>query len=72
MPHLHVLFDFLPRGGSVAIHIEGRVAKDVSPIFFGLLTEAAWKVSSVESLMVRPGVPVIVATFDDIHLTILR
>jgi hypothetical protein len=60
-PHLHVLFDFLPRGGSVAMSIEGWAAKDVSPIFFGFLTEAAWTVSSVESLMVRPGVPLILS-----------
>jgi hypothetical protein len=71
-PHLHVLFDFLPRGGLVVICIEGWAAKDVSPIFFGFLTEAAWMVSSVESLMTIPGVPVIVAKFDNIHLTILR
>jgi hypothetical protein len=72
MPHLYVLFNFLPLGGSVVIHIEGWAAKDVFTIFFGFLTEAPWKVSSVESLMVRPCVPVIVAKFDDVHLTILR
>jgi hypothetical protein len=56
----------------VVILIEGRAAKDVSPILFGcLLPEAAWTVSSVESLVARPGVPVIVAKFDDIHLTII-
>jgi hypothetical protein len=71
-PHLHVPFDFLPRGGSVVIPIQGWAAKDVSPIFFGFLTEAAWAISSVESLMMRPGVPVLVAEFDDVHLTILR
>jgi hypothetical protein len=56
----------------VVIRIEGRVAKDVSPILCGFLTEAAWKVSSVEILMARPCVPVIVAKFDDIHLPIIR
>jgi hypothetical protein len=69
---LHVLFDFFPQGGSVVINIEGRTADEVYPIFFVLLTEAAWTVSSVESLMARPGVPLIVANFDDIHLTIIR
>jgi hypothetical protein len=67
-PHLHVLFDFLAQGGSVVILIEGWAAKDVSPIFFGFLTEAAWTVSSVENMMMRPCVPVIVAKFYDIHL----
>jgi hypothetical protein len=56
----------------VIIRIEGLASKDVSPIFFGFPTEAAWTVSSVESLMTRLGVPVIVAKFDNIHLTILR
>jgi hypothetical protein len=71
-PHLHVLFDFLPQGGSVVIHIEGRAAKDMSPIFFGFLTEASWTISSAESLMTRPGVPASVAKSDDIHLMILQ
>jgi hypothetical protein len=70
-PHLHVLFDFLPRGGSVLIRIEGWEANYVSPIFFGLLIEAAWTVYSVERLMTRPSVPVILAKFDDIHVMIL-
>jgi hypothetical protein len=56
----------------VVICIEGGSAKDVSSILFCFLTEAACTVSSVESLMVRPCVPVIVAKFDDIHLMILR
>jgi hypothetical protein len=55
----------------VVIRIEGCAAKDASPIFFGFLIEAAWTVSSGKSLMARPGVPVIVAKFEDIHLTIL-
>jgi hypothetical protein len=49
---MRVLFDFLPQGGSVVICIQGRAAKDVSPIFFGFLTEAAWAISSVEILVV--------------------
>jgi hypothetical protein len=69
---IHVLFYFLPRGGSVVIHIEGRTAKDATPILFGLPTEVAWTVSSIESLMTRPCVPVIVEKIDDIHLMILR
>jgi hypothetical protein len=56
----------------VAIRIEGRAAEVVSPIFFGLPTEVAWTVSSVESMMARPCMPVIVTKFDGIHLKILR
>jgi hypothetical protein len=51
---------------------QGRGGKDVSPIFFGFLKEASWAIFSVESLMARPGVPIIMAEFDDVHLTILR
>jgi hypothetical protein len=71
-PHLRVLFDFLPRGGLVVIRIQGRAAEDESPIFVGFPKEAAWAISSVESLVVRPCVPVIVAKFDYVHLMILR
>jgi hypothetical protein len=55
----------------VVIHIEGWVAKDVSPIVFGFLTKTAWTFFSIESMMARHGEPVIVEKFDDIHLTIL-
>jgi hypothetical protein len=45
----------------VVIQIQGREANDVYPIFFGFLTEVAWVISSIEIMMVKPGVPVIVA-----------
>jgi hypothetical protein len=72
MPNLHVLFDFLPRGRLMVIHIQGLAIEYVSPVFFGFLTETAGDIFAVESMIVGAGVPVTMAELDDIHLMILR
>jgi hypothetical protein len=71
MPHLHILFDFLPQGILMVISIQGHTIEYVSPIFFGFLTDTAGMISAVEGLMAGSGVPVSMAELDDIHLKIL-
>jgi hypothetical protein len=70
-PHLHIIFEFMPRGSLLVIHIQGQTIQYLSPIFFGFLTYTADAISVVDGLMAGAGVPISMTELDGIHLMII-